>query len=74
MASKKKQTRKTPQAAEVVAPASKAPLSSTSGLAGRSYDSDFNPDYSQTKKDLRRIGILAASFFGVLVVLAFILN
>jgi len=75
MASKKKQIRKTPQAAaSVTASASKVSLSSTSGLAGRSYETEFNPDYSQTIKDLKRIGILAASFFGVLIVLAFILN
>lgn len=74
MASKKKQTRKTPQAATAVAAAPRVSASSTSGLAGRSYDAEFSPDYSQTIKDLKRIGILAASFFGILVVLAFILN
>lgn len=34
---------------------------------------DFNPDYSYVKKDLRRIGILAGSFFAVLIALSFIL-
>jgi len=36
--------------------------------------SEFNPDYSYVKKDLRRIGSLAAFFFVVLTVLTFILR
>jgi hypothetical protein len=35
---------------------------------------EFNPDYSTTKHELRRIGILAASFFVVLIVLAIFQN
>jgi hypothetical protein len=35
---------------------------------------EFNPDYSYVKKDLRRIGILAGSFFIILVVLSFFLR
>ena len=35
---------------------------------------EFNPDYSITKHELRRIGILAASFFVVLIVLAIFQN
>ena len=31
----------------------------------------FNPDYSQTKRDLTRIGILAGAFILVLVILSF---
>jgi len=34
---------------------------------------DFNPDYSYVIKDLKRIGILAGTFFIILVVLSFIL-
>jgi hypothetical protein len=41
---------------------------------GEMTASNFNPDYSQTKKDLRRIGVLAGSFFIVLVVLSFFLS
>lgn len=37
-------------------------------------EKEFNPDYSQTIKDLRRIGILAGTFFFVLIVLSFILR
>jgi hypothetical protein len=36
-------------------------------------DADFNPDYTSIKKDLKRIGILAVSFFAVLVILSFFL-
>ncbi len=36
-------------------------------------DSDFNPDYTPIKQDLKRIGILAATFFVVLLALSFIL-
>ncbi len=37
-------------------------------------EKEFNPDYSQTKKDLRRIGTLAGTFFFILIVLSFILR
>jgi hypothetical protein len=37
-------------------------------------DADFNPDYSNVIKDLKRIGILAGTFFTVLVVLSFFLR
>ncbi|NLG71587.1 MAG: hypothetical protein GX495_06050 [Chloroflexi bacterium] len=39
----------------------------------RTFEREFNPDYTYVKKDLRRIGILAGSFFAVLIVLSFIL-
>jgi hypothetical protein len=32
---------------------------------------EFTPDYSNTKKDLTRIGILAGTFFVALIVLSF---
>jgi len=35
---------------------------------------EFNPDYSDIKKDLKKIMILAGSFIAVLIVLSFILN
>lgn len=40
----------------------------------RLSSSDFNPDYTFIKKDLRRIGILAGSFIGILIVLTFFLR
>ncbi len=35
---------------------------------------EFNPDYTTVKKDLSRIGILAATFFAVLIVLSFFIK
>jgi hypothetical protein len=35
---------------------------------------EFKPDYAEVKKDLKRIGILAGSFFVVLVALSFFLR
>ena len=40
----------------------------------RASTSEFSPDYSYVKKDLKRIGILAGSFFVILVVLSFFLR
>jgi len=48
---------------------SAAPVLTRSGSG-----SDFNPDYSQTIKDLKRIGILASSFFAVLIIISFFLR
>ncbi len=62
------QSRKTPRPEAAVESANSAV-----SAAGRSYTADFNPDYSQTIKDLRRIGILAGSFFIILIALALIL-
>ena len=42
--------------------------------SAKSYESEFNPDYSQTIKDLRRIGTLAGIFFLVLIMLSFFLR
>jgi hypothetical protein len=41
---------------------------------GRTGVAEFNPDYSYVKSDLKRIGILAGSFFIILVVLSFFLR
>jgi hypothetical protein len=41
-------------------------------LAAKSVE--FNPDYTTTKHELRRIGILACSFVVVLVILAIFQN
>jgi hypothetical protein len=37
-------------------------------------DSEFNPDYSAVKKDLKTIGSLASFFVVVLIILSFILR
>jgi hypothetical protein len=68
----KRQRRKTSAATSMRYPQIQTtPKSSTSG---RSAPTEFNPDYTAVKKDLRRIGILAGSFFVILVALSFILR
>lgn len=71
----KKQTRKAPaprpvENGDLTAQPSQVSLTSSSS---RSFASEFNPDYSQTIKDLKRIGILASIFFAVLIILAFVI-
>lgn len=61
----------TPQAVSNNGSGSRYPVRS-SAPAGSS--SEFNPDYSYVKSDLRRIGILAGSFITVLIVLSFFLR
>lgn len=61
----KRQTRK-------ITPATEGALE-TAVSAAQSPDRRFNPDYSYVIKDLKRIGILAGVFFGILIVLSFIL-
>ncbi|MGW8250406.1 MAG: hypothetical protein ACWGO1_07165 [Anaerolineales bacterium] len=39
----------------------------------RAADRNFNPDYSYVIKDLKRIGLLAGTFFAILIILSFIL-
>jgi len=45
-----------------------------SSFNSRLSSTEFNPDYSDVIYDLKRIGILAGSFFAVLVVLSFFLR
>jgi hypothetical protein len=54
-----------------------APIKSAPTFAGiqrGSVSTEFNPDYSTIKLDLKRIGILAGSFFAFLIVLSFFLK
>lgn len=46
----------------------------TASLRSRSSSSDFNPDYTYVKQDLKKIGIMAGSFIGVLIILTFFLR
>ena len=52
-----------------------APARSTATFAAAAQRAtvEFNPDYSTVKRDLKRIGILAGSFFALLIALSFIL-
>jgi hypothetical protein len=42
--------------------------------SARTAEKEFNPDYSPVIKDLKRIGILAGTFFMVLIGLSFFLR
>ena len=43
-------------------------------IAPRQAERAFNPDYTPVIKDLKRIGVLAGTFFVVLIALSFILK
>jgi hypothetical protein len=45
-----------------------------SRFATTTAPAEFNPDYSTVKKDLARIGVLAAVFFVGLIVLSFFIK
>ncbi len=58
-------------------PEPEAPVVSRSSFSRRTTTtaaSEFNPDYSYVLKDLKRIGILAGSFFTLLIILSFIIK
>lgn len=42
--------------------------------AGTPLNTEFNPDYTHVKRDLSRIGLLAGTFFVLLIVLSFFLR
>jgi hypothetical protein len=71
----KKQVRK---ASKITAPelnsAAVSQIGTSIGFSSRASSTEFNPDYSQTKKDLKRIGVLAGTFFTVLVIISFFLR
>ncbi len=75
MAQKKKHARKTPATRSVPAAAAvnSVDLATPPSTTGKTYVTEFNPDYSQTIKDLKRIGILAGTFFALLIILAFVM-
>jgi len=65
---KKRQSRKkrsTSRSTQSATPANSAQMQNETG---------FHPDYSETIKDLKRIGVLAGTFFIVLLGLSFFLN
>ncbi|MGE5250335.1 MAG: hypothetical protein ACM3QS_09000 [Bacteroidota bacterium] len=54
---------------------SKRSMSSRAGARGAApTTNEFNPDYTYVKRDLARIGVLAGSFFAILIVLSFFLR
>ena len=70
--SKKRKKRQSRKSQATIA---KAPSRINSGPSvTAATSSEFKPDYSQTIKDLKRIGILAGTFFVILIGLSFILG
>ena len=66
MPKNKRQTRKTSAGSQAI--------STNGGSSVSMYEREFNPDYSQTVKDLRRIAVLAGTFISLLVILSFFLR
>ncbi|MAT43535.1 MAG: hypothetical protein CL609_14455 [Anaerolineaceae bacterium] len=50
------------------------PAQTSSGMRSRLSSTEFNPDYSDIITDLKRIGVLAGSFFVILIALSFFLR
>ncbi len=48
--------------------------SSVSVTSSAARQPEFNPDYTHVKRDLSRIGVLAGSFFVLLIVLSFFIK
>jgi hypothetical protein len=57
-----------------VTPAAVAPAPTFGGLQRKGETVEFNPDYTNVKRDLKRIGILAGSIFAVLIALSFFIK
>ncbi len=49
-------------------------MSRSAAFVNAPRPTEFNPDYTDVKRDLRRIGILAGSFFAVLIALSFFIK
>lgn len=49
-------------------------VSKTAAFMQAPRTTEFNPDYTHVKRELRRIGLLAGSFTVILVVLSFFLR
>ena len=49
-------------------------VSVTSSASTANRVAEFNPDYTYIKRDLGRIGMLAGSFFAILIVLSFFIK
>ncbi len=61
----------TPEVIETAA-AGASPIRSS--FSRRTTTAEFNPDYSYVIKDLKRIGLLAGTFFVILIVLSFFIH
>jgi hypothetical protein len=50
------------------------PITAVNAPRNRLSSTDFNPDYTHIKNDLKRIGILATTFIAILIILSFFLR
>jgi hypothetical protein len=73
--SKKSYKRKNQKGTGAAVAVQSAPTAATRTVitASPTRAAEFNPDYSYVIKDLRRISVLAGSFFAVLIALSLIL-
>lgn len=55
-------------------PKVETPVKVSTAAASRTSNGEFNPDYSYVLRDLKRIGVLAGSFFVILIALAILLG
>lgn len=67
-------TKKTKRSVSTARPKVETAPRVSTAAASRTSNGEFNPDYSYVMRDLKRIGVLAGSFFVVLIVLAILLN
>ena len=44
------------------------------GIQRGAVSTEFNPDYSTIKQELKRIGMLAGGFFALLIILSFFIK
>ena len=58
----------------VVASVASDPSGATPARRFSSGTTEFNPDYTQVKAGLKRIGVLALAFISILIALSFILK
>lgn len=70
----KRQSRKSTAPVSTAVSSSVTPRTPLSTGGARVFEREFNPDYAPVIKDLKRIGMLAGSFFVVLIVLSFFLR
>jgi hypothetical protein len=70
----KKQKRQVSAAPRAEVAAKGPTYTPTSSLRRVGVGAEFKPDYSRVFYDLKRIGVLAGSFFAILIVLSFFLR
>ena len=54
--------------------AKKSKRTTSVSMTSSATRTEFNPDYTYVKRDLGRIGVLAGSFFALLIVLSFFIK